>query len=123
MNMINHKIPSIEWNVDAMAVLSGFELAIQLGYSKVSIEGDSLTVIKLLEEDRMVLSPIGVIIHDIKSKLDDSRQVVFSHVKREANCVAHMLTRLACSYDDCLWLDKVPIAISSQIVLDGFIPS
>ncbi|MBA0746748.1 hypothetical protein Gogos_009239, partial [Gossypium gossypioides] len=65
--------------------------ALDMGFRKVVLEGDSLTVIKKLNSiitDRSVLSPISQHIRELAGAL---KEVTYNFVPREANKAAHEL--------------------------------
>lgn len=65
--------------------------AVELGWTRIQLEGDSLTTIKKLnseEEDRLILRPI---INNIRVLRQQFVNVSYFFVLRMLNCVAHTL--------------------------------
>ncbi|KAL5826278.1 hypothetical protein ACOSQ4_018075 [Xanthoceras sorbifolium] len=73
---------------EAMAILLGLSVAAEAGLSVGSVESDAANVISLLNLHSAPLSEIGLILDDIKDLvLFHHHQVLFSHVRRDANKV------------------------------------
>lgn len=69
----------------------------------------------LVVNDQVVLSHLGVRVDDIRTKCLEFQSIEISHVPREANQVAHTLTRAVVNSRECVWLDNI---MSSVIVAD-----
>ncbi|KAK5846640.1 hypothetical protein PVK06_002936 [Gossypium arboreum] len=66
-------------------------LAINLGFRRVQIKCDSLTVIKKVNSYNVDCSILSPIITDIKYKLGFFMEITFHHARRDANATAHVL--------------------------------
>ena len=64
------------------------KLAIDLGYSKLWLEGDSLNIINTLNNKNSISWSIEATVMEIKSLIQKFEKVVISHTYREANGVA-----------------------------------
>ena len=83
--------------------------AAEIGITKAVLEGDSLTIMKALSSDHSSLAPFGLMIDDIKFSAENFDQLLYSHVKRECNSVAHCLARHAFNILNFLvWIEDVP---------------
>ena len=102
-----------------MATRRAVLFSIETGFHNSVFEGDSTSVIKLLQ-DRMVSHPrIGHILKDIVSHLNSLQSLSFSHDGREGNAVAHALAQRAkLSFPLKIWMEFVPPAISSFVLSD-----
>lgn len=80
--------------VEALTCERAILFAIDLGFWRVEIEDDSLTVINKLNSDAVDMSIISPIIHDILSHQHFFTALSFSHVLREANGIAHDMALL-----------------------------
>ncbi|XP_035539355.1 uncharacterized protein LOC118343962 [Juglans regia] len=82
---------------EAQGALYAVDLAIDLGCSSIILEGDSLSIVKCLEQPVDRWDRVGMILNDTKSKLSGlvSWEVIF--VKRAANVFAHQLAKAALS--------------------------
>ena len=52
--------------VEALAAAIALALAEDLGITWVILEGDSLVIIKALREEEQILSPIGLLLEDVR---------------------------------------------------------
>lgn len=96
----------------ALAARRGVELSIEMGLSKVVLEGDALEVVGALCNEDGVLGRYGPIIQDIKASLGFFQDVVVQHVKRDANGEAHRLAKLALTFEDNrVWREDFPISL------------
>ena len=90
--------------------------AIEIGISKVVLEGDSLTIINALSNDLRSLSSFGPLIDDAKFSSVNFDQLHYSHVKRECNFATHSLAKFASNISDFqVWMEDVPPQLSSVI--------
>ena len=91
----------------------------ELGFHNLIIEGDSSSVIKLLQDRCSSHFQGGHILKDIMSHLDSFVSCSFSHVGRQGNAVAHALAQRARLYfPSAAWTEYVPPAISSFVLSD-----
>ena len=110
--------------VEALATLKAVSLARDLGFRNVILEGDSLGLIKALKSAEDSLSPTGLLVDDVKWVASSFEQLVYSHVKRNDNRVAHSLAKNAfCIPDSQIWMEDVPSQITSILDLDVIVSS
>ncbi|KAE8709925.1 hypothetical protein F3Y22_tig00110328pilonHSYRG00885 [Hibiscus syriacus] len=76
---------------EALSCLQVVRFAKDLGFRRIVMKGDSLTVIKKLCRPRLDKSRISPVIHDIKELSKCFEEIVFTFVGLEANHVAHIL--------------------------------
>ena len=88
-------------------------------HPKFCFEGDSSSVVKLLQ-DRCVSHPQGGhILKDIVSHLNSFQSCSFSHIGRKGNAVAHALAQRArYSFPLEVWTESVPPAILHVVLSD-----
>ncbi|KAL5769659.1 hypothetical protein ACOSP7_013813 [Xanthoceras sorbifolium] len=106
---------------ECKAILFGLSLAVGRGLPDLVIESDCAQVIKLLNDNNVVLSDIGLVLSDIHEILRlFSSSISFVHVRRNGNLVAHSLAKLAISKVDCfVWVDDFPPSVGSLIEVDS----
>jgi len=93
--------------------------SIETGFHNSVFEGDSTSVIKLLQDRMVSHSQGGHIIKDIVSHLNSFQSWCFFHVGRQGNAIAHALTQKArLSFPLEVWMESVPLAISSFVLAD-----
>ncbi|KAK8527551.1 hypothetical protein V6N13_085373 [Hibiscus sabdariffa] len=94
---------------ESLACLQAVRYAKELGFRRVIIDGDSLIVIKKINEgmhDRSIIAPV---IHYIRMKARDFDVISFVFGQRDANNVAHVLARDHRTQNDpCFWIEEVP---------------
>ncbi|KAL5756141.1 hypothetical protein ACOSQ2_020887 [Xanthoceras sorbifolium] len=99
---------------EALAILYGLRLAVDLGLSSICVESDAASIVKQLSSRDSSCSDIGLILDDILSLVVNLSDISFSSVRRCANKVAHGLAKLA------LWHQPVGVQfgdVSSSLAL------
>ena len=110
--------------VEALAALKAVTLACDLGFRKAILEGDSLSLMKALKSKNDSLSPTGLLVDDVKWVASSFERLVYSHVKRNSNRVAHSLAKNALRILDLqVWMEDVPSHITSILDLDVIVSS
>ena len=88
------------------------------------LEGDSLVLIKALKSVEDSLSPTSLLVDDVKWVASSFERLMYSHVKRNGNRVAHTLAKNAlCIPDSQVWMEDVLSHITSILDLDVIISS
>ena len=77
--------------IEARASSSALQLATDLGFNWVVLEGDSQVLMHALADDTPFLSTIGLLIDDVRFNAALFTNLHYSHVKRKGNMVAHSL--------------------------------
>ena len=94
--------------VEALAALKAVTFARELGFQRATLEGDSLGQIKALKSTECSLSPIGLLVDDVKRVANSFERLLYSHVKRNDNRVAHSLAKNALRISDFqVWMEDV----------------
>ena len=110
--------------VEALAALKAVTLACDLGFRKAILEGDSLGLIKALKSTEDSLSPIGLLVDDVKRVASSFERLVYSHVKRNGNRVTHSLAKNALRIPNFqVWMKDVSSHITLILDLDVIISS
>ena len=110
--------------VEALAALKAVTFAHELGFRRATLEGDSLGQVKALKSIECSLSPIGLLVDDVKRVANSFERLLYSHVKRNGNRVAPSLAKNAlCIIDFQLWMEDVPSHIVSILDLDANVSS
>ena len=104
---------------EAKAVEFGLHFVRDMMIQEFVLESDSLTVINALKETSPPPFLIAVVVYGSLSDSHDFRQVVFSHVCRQANKPAHLLAKYALGIDDfSVWLEKCPCFLEQALLND-----
>ena len=76
-------------------------------------------MIQALKSEERSLSPIGLLIEDVKMFANNFVILLYSHIKKNSNRVAHSLAKSAlCMADFQIWMEDVPLHIVSILQLD-----
>ena len=93
--------------------------AFELGFRNAILEGDSLGLIQALKSEERSLSQMGLLIEDVKMFANNFVILLYSHIKKNSNRVAHSLAKSAlCMADFQIWMEDVPLHIVSILQLD-----
>ncbi|KAK1584355.1 hypothetical protein Q3G72_032252 [Acer saccharum] len=84
---------------EAKAIYEGLMLAKQSGLLPLSIESDSLTVVKLCNGEISTRSDVFNVISDIQIVVNREERILISHIPRICNRVAHEVARRAIGLD------------------------
>ncbi|KAK9272861.1 hypothetical protein L1049_003239 [Liquidambar formosana] len=106
--------------VEAVAMCFAMDFVRDQSLRSVIMEGDNLEVVRGINSYGMDLSPVGLIIEDIQCKAKTLfESVVFSHVGRIGNTVAHGLAHFAKEIDDLyIWMEEVPTCVRDHFLTD-----
>ncbi|OVA16365.1 Ribonuclease H domain [Macleaya cordata] len=105
---------------EARAFLKGIELARDLHFQSIIVEGDSQLMVKYLTET-ITSYPwrLRSLIVDCKSLLKTFLNFSVCFIPRSVNTVAHLLAKEALNKHYChLWVDSYPDCISNSIISD-----
>jgi hypothetical protein len=92
--------------VETVAVWHAAQFVCEMGYQKVVLEGNSLSVISALQRVGPCGSGCGQLISDTQIILSSLEHHSFKHVKRDANKAAHGIGKFALSQLlDKVWVD------------------
>ncbi|KAK8626275.1 hypothetical protein V6N13_133926 [Hibiscus sabdariffa] len=94
--VVSHNNVLNELMTESLACLQTVCYAKELGFKRVIIEGDSLIVIKKLNEGMLDRSTIAPIIHDIRTEARDFDAISFVFVKQDVDNAAHVPARDLC---------------------------
>ena len=87
-----------------------------MGIHSGILESDLLVLATALINNSTNLSTNGLLMEDIRFNASFFNQLLYSHVKKEGNKVAHKLVRHALYISDFLvWMEDVPPLISSVV--------
>ena len=88
-------LPTIVAQVEALAAWRAVEFALEIGITKVIVEGDSETIVKELKEPTLSMALHGHLIQDVKCLSSSFVSLSFTHVRRQGNNAAHALAKWA----------------------------
>ena len=88
-------LPTTVAQVEALTARRAAAFALEVGITKVILEGDSETIVKELLEPTPSLALHGNLLQDVKSMQNSFNFISFTHVFRQGNNVAHAMARWA----------------------------
>ncbi|MBA0879974.1 hypothetical protein Goshw_003809 [Gossypium schwendimanii] len=86
-----HNGVSTVFSFEALTCQRAVQMGLEMGWSEVTVEGDSLAIIKKCQTHNPNKSQIGAHIQDIQQLKDSFQSIVFKHTPRLANGLAHIL--------------------------------
>ena len=94
--------------IEALAAMKALSFAFELGSGRANPEGDSLGLIQALKAEEHSLSPTGLLIEDVKMFANNYVRLLYSHIKRNGNKLAHSLAKNAlCILDFQICMEDV----------------
>ena len=121
MASLSQQVPPLTTaaQVDAMTARKAIELALEIGLTKVIIEGDLDTIYRELNSTDPSLALHGHVIQDIRCLVSSFVSHSFTHVHRQGNNVAHALARWAINSPNLtVWMKDVPPNIQCVVQAD-----
>ena len=110
--------------VEALAALKAVTFAHELGFRNAILEGDSPGLIKALKSTESSPSPTGLLVDDVKRVAISFERLLYSHVKRNDNRVAHSLAKNALHIPNLqIWMEDVLSHIILILDLDVTVSS
>ena len=95
--------------VEALAWRRALQFAVDIGFSDLIIEEDSVQVMNAIKSRKADLSQLGHIFEDIQVLISRLNWAKVEWVNRKANSVAHNLACYAKNIsDDVIWLEDSP---------------
>lgn len=106
--------------VEAQAMIRGLHLALEMGCDRLVVEGDDLTLVRLLRGESARTRIRWAMYDEIVELLCCFRDCEVRHVYREGNQVAHTLCREAYKFGcPMVWADRlVPYAVWEKVEAD-----
>ena len=96
--------------VEEKAFEVGLLFVKDISIQDVILEGDSMIVYNALCEKSFPLSSVEPVVRGIQEMAKDFRWIEFSHVRRQGNRSAHLLTKHAsCIVDYITWIEENPL--------------
>ncbi|MBA0671686.1 hypothetical protein Goklo_024863, partial [Gossypium klotzschianum] len=113
---VTHSNIADPFTAEAYAGLQAIKLGIRLGVNKLTVLGDSKTVIKKCQSLFTVKSVIGAIITDIQSLKKGFQEIEFIFVPKEHNFYAHTIAKESLRSGESFYLEKeIPEAVRRTV--------
>ena len=102
--------------VELLACRKALEFAIDAGFTRLVVEGDSVNATRWIASGTENQSAIGHVVGDIRHLAGALEWTSVSYTKRNGNRVAHELARYAQKVNvDLFWMEEVPSAAVEYI--------
>ncbi|KAB2610943.1 hypothetical protein D8674_018975 [Pyrus ussuriensis x Pyrus communis] len=115
------KIPHVidPYTVEILAARGSLHQAAQWHWRLVILESNALQVVQALHSPHCGVSTIGLLIEDVKARLQSFATVKVNHICRFANVVPHSMAKLALSSTvPSLWFEVPPVIIQDAMLHD-----
>lgn len=104
---------------EAKAVLFAMKVALGMGFEHLEVESDCLRVVRHLQKSCFSNSSFSLVIRDILDIGSLFSSVIWSHVRRSGNNVAHILAKLCpIELGERIWFDCGPECIADAVAFD-----
>ena len=95
--------------VELLAAIKALQLALELGYNSITLEGDSKIAIDAMRSGLPSLAVYGHLLEEVKFLVKGFAAVEFSFVPRQWNTLAHNIARHARHVSKYkVWMEDVP---------------
>lgn len=103
------RYPQSVESIEAWAAKRAVQFAREIGIFEAELEGDSQTIVSALNAPHQSSTPYGHLIADVKTLVATLQYFFITHVRRQGNCLAHALARMAFCIDNLeVWMEDVP---------------
>ncbi|XP_010695081.1 uncharacterized protein LOC104907789 [Beta vulgaris subsp. vulgaris] len=103
---------------EAKALAMGVHLGKRFGFKEVIIESDCQTLVNRLSKSAIFLSDLDAILHNILSSCTSFSSIIWSHVLRDGNFVAHHLAKLVLFGTEQIWENHAPVEVAPYVLMD-----
>lgn len=104
---------------EAVAMRDSLSMTIEMGFTELINETDSVIVFSLLHSKKEDRSQLGLIVHEIKTLARSLREACFTHCLRNDNKVAHTTAKLAMEENvEGVWREETPASLERPVQED-----
>ena len=104
---------------EGKALLMAIRLARRFGFQEVVLESDSQVLISRLAKGMVYFSDLDSVLEDILMLSSDFISLVWSHVKRDGNTVAHHLAKVVPFGVEQIWENHSPVEVNPYVLMDS----
>ena len=111
MAVVSTRGPLVQNNKEAKALACSkvVEVAMDLGFRDVTLEGDNISVMSSISSEGINRARLGFVYDDIRCMGRGFKTFHVDHVRRTANTVAHSLAKYAGLIEgEMVWLEEDP---------------
>ncbi|KAL6208769.1 hypothetical protein ACLB2K_019714 [Fragaria x ananassa] len=104
---------------EAWGLYYGIQLALNLQIAEIEVESDSAVLINLVQNADVDLHPLGTIVLNCRSMLQDFKSAQIKHIHRERNVVADILAKNStCNSHGIVYFTEAPACVAEALVDD-----
>ncbi|XP_075659014.1 uncharacterized protein LOC142628865 [Castanea sativa] len=108
MSVVGPKVDTSE-ETELLACRRSIEFAVDVGFTRLILEGDNTNVMHAISSDVANSSFLGNVVGDIRHLISSLQWVTTSMIRRGGNEVAHVLTQHARNLEyDLYWMEDSP---------------
>ena len=97
----------------------GVHFAKDVGIHDLILEGDSLIVFRALSGLSSTPPSVDPMVIGLQTSFREFQQIIFSHVWRQGNKLAHLLAKYAKGIEDfCTWVEENPCFLEQALTYD-----
>ncbi|KAL2927127.1 Peroxidase 66 [Bienertia sinuspersici] len=104
---------------EAKVLCFGVSLGRRFGLNKVIIESDYQEIVMRLTKGAIHLTDLDAILWDVLAMCTCFSNLVWSHVCRDGNFVAHHLAKLFPFGDEQIWHNHTPKEVEAYVIMDN----
>ncbi|MBA0755327.1 hypothetical protein Gogos_020069 [Gossypium gossypioides] len=94
------------------ACLQALQFTENLGFRRIFVEGDALTVIRKMKSTKEDKSVIGMVIRASKDKVETFEEIEFCYIPWEVNAAAHGLAQEGKWFESAkYWIEDAPLRV------------
>lgn len=106
---------------ESTGILEAILQAQELSEGTIIIESDSLISVNAIRRNQCILLELSDLVQQCGELLRCNGRIVLSHVKNQANKVAHSLARLPCDLNSFIVFLSPPSALLETLVADDLL--
>ena len=105
--------------IEAIVASGALEFGLEIEIAQAILEGDLMVIMNALEDDELSLASFSLLIQDAKVFSRSITQLLYSHIMREGNNLAHSLVRHSINVlNYAVWMEDVPPFFNSIFYID-----
>ncbi|XP_010694728.1 uncharacterized protein LOC104907491 [Beta vulgaris subsp. vulgaris] len=104
---------------EAKALEMTVRLGARYGIQQLIVESDCQSVIKRHSKHAIYLSDLDLVLHNILFVCSSFSSIVWSHVNRYGNSVAHNLAKLIPFEVEQIWENHAPLEVAPYVLMDS----
>lgn len=113
--------PASVFEAESIGVRESLSWIMQRGDANVLIELDSLLAVRALQQQKVYLQEVGHVVNECVTLLQSMSGTVVTHIRKQANKVAHSLARIPCELNSFIVFLSPPSILLETLVSDDLL--